>query len=101
MQGVEIQEGSVVALFTEIPEETPCLARVKKVDGNTVRLVWLEGSYTTKWKTARMKVGRRMVDWEHTANKSCIILSGFRLNKSSKLDINIVKLIKDTYASYF
>ena len=91
----------MVALLTETPEEAPWLARVKKVEGDTVRLVWLEGGYTTKWNTARIKVGRRMVDWEDTVSKSCIILSGFRFNKSSKLDINIVKLIQDTYASYF
>ena len=62
-----------------------------------MRLVWLEGGYTTKWKAARMKVGRRIVDWEDTVSGRCIILSGF--NMGSKLDINSRKLIQDTYAS--
>lgn len=101
MQTIEIQEGSVVALLTETREEAPWLARVKEVEGDIVTLVWLEGGYTTKWKTARMKVGRRMVDWEDTVSRRSIILSGFRLNKNSKLDANIVKLIQDTYASCF
>ena len=101
MQTIEVQEGSVVALLTEAPDEAPWLARVKKVEEDTVRLVWLEGGYNTKWKTARTKVGKRMVDWEDTVSRRCIILSGFRLNKSSKLNIKTVKLIQDTYASYF
>ena len=91
----------MVALLTETPDEAPWLARVMKVERDTVSLVWLEGGYNTKWKTTRMKVGRRMVDWEDTVSRSCIILSGFRLNKSSKLDMNTVRLIQDTYASYF
>ena len=101
MQAIEIQEGSVVALLTETPDEAPWLARVKKVDRDTVRLVWLEGGYNTKWKTARIKVGRRMVDWEDTVSRTCIILSGFTFNKSSKLHTNTARLIQDTYASYF
>ena len=101
MQTIEIQEGSVVALLTETPEEAPWLARVKEVEGDIVTLVWLEGGYTTKWKTARMKVGRRMVDWEDTVSRRSVTLSGFRLNNNSKLDANIVKLIQDTYASCF
>ena len=52
-----------------------------------MRLVWLEGGYTTKWKTARMKVGRRMVDWVDTVRRSTIF-SGLILNKNSKLDTN-------------
>ena len=44
MQTIEIQEGSMVALLTEAPDDAPWLARVKKVEGDTVRLVWLEGS---------------------------------------------------------
>ena len=91
----------MAALLTETPEEAPWLARVKKVEGDIVRLVWLEGGYTTKWKTARMKVGRRMVDWEDTASRGSIILSGFSLNRHSKLDTNTVKLIQDTYAAHF
>ena len=100
MQAIEIQEGSMVALLTETLD-APWLARVKKVESETVRLVWLEGGYNSKWKIARTKVGRRMVDWEDTVSRSCVILSGFRLNKSSKLDVNTVRLIQDTYASYF
>lgn len=91
----------MVALLTETLDEAPWLARVTKVERDTVRLVWLEGGYNTKWKAARIKVGRRMVDWEDAISRSCIILSGFRLNKSSKLDTNTVRLIQDTYASYF
>ena len=75
----------MVALLTETPEEAPWLGRVKKVEGDTIRLVWLEGDYTTKWKTARMKVGRRMVDWEDKVIRRSIILSGFRLNKTVNL----------------
>ena len=91
----------MVAFLTGTLDDAPWLARVKKVESETVRLVWLEGGYNSKWKTARTKVGRRMVDWEDTISRSCVILSGFRLNKSSKLDLNTVRLIQDTYASYF
>ena len=101
MQAIEIQEGSMVALLTETLDDAPWLARVKKVESETVRLVWLEGGYNSKWKIARTKVGRRMVDWEDTVSRSCVILSGFRLNKSSKLNVNTVKLVQNTYASYF
>ena len=91
----------MVALLTETPEEAPWLASVKKVEGDTIRLIWLEGSYTTKWKTARIKVGRKIVDWEDAASRSSIILSGFRLTKNSKPDSSTVKLIQDTYATHF
>ena len=91
----------MVALLTEKEDEAPWLGRIKEVTSDTVRLVWLDGGYTTKWKTARTKVGRKMVDWEDTVSKKSIILSGFKLNENSKLDINTVRLIKDTYASYF
>ena len=51
----------MVALLTETLD-APWLARVKKVESETIRLlVWLEGGYNSKWKIARTKVGR-MVD---------------------------------------
>ena len=101
MQTNEIQEGSVVALLTETPQEAPWLARVKRVEGDAVRIVWLEGGYSTKWKAARIKVGRKMINLDDTVSRKCIILSGFRLNRNSKPDSNIAKLIQVTYASHF
>ena len=91
----------MVALLTETLDEAPWLAKVKNVESDAVRLVWLEGGYNTKWRTAKVKVGRRIVDWGDTVSTTCIILSGLKLNKSSKLDIDTVRLIQDTYASYF
>ena len=45
MQAIEIQEGSMVALLTETLDNAPWLARVQKVESETVRLVWLEEGY--------------------------------------------------------
>ena len=101
MQAIEIQEGSIVALLTETLDEAPWLAKIKRVDEDTVTLVWLEGDYSKKWKTARVKVGRRAVDWEDRISKTSILLSGLKLNKSSKLGKDTVRLIQDTYSSYF
>lgn len=96
-----LKEGLLVALLTETKEEAPWLGRVMKIDGDSITLVWLEGQYNTKWKPCKVKIRRRMVEWEDTVRKDSIILSGFSLNKNNKLDNNTVQLLKETYNSYF
>lgn len=87
----------MIALLTEALDDAPWLARIKNVESETVKLVWLEEATTASGRQQE----RRMVDWEDTISRSCVILSGFRLNDSNKLDKNTVRLIQDTYASYF
>ena len=61
MQTIEIQEGSMVALLTEAPDDAPWLARVKKVEGDTVRLVWLGWGYNTKWRQLGWRWGGELL----------------------------------------
>jgi len=98
------QEGQLVAVLTERLEDSPWLGKIKRVklDGtDSLRIVWLEGTYSSKWRAAKIKKRRKMVDWEDTIKAETIILSRFTLGKDSKLAKETVKLLKELYISYF
>ena len=98
------REGQLVAVLTERLEDSPWLGKIKevKLDGTgSLRIVWLEGTYSSKWRAAKIKKGRKMVDWEDTIKAETVILSRFSLGKDNRLAKETVKLLKELYISYF
>jgi len=74
------------------------VAQVLKVDSENIEIMWLEGSYSKPWKTAKRKQGRYMVEWKDTVPKSSIILFDFELTPANKLRKATVQHLKDAYS---
>lgn len=75
----ELKVGHLIALRTETEEEAPWIGKVTAVNTDDVRLVWLEGTYTGKWKVAKVRSGRKMIEWHDSVQRTCIMLYGFEL----------------------
>ncbi len=65
-----------------------------------VNVVWLEGSYTKKWKEAKVQdpINRRKkIDWKDTVPKSSIILFDFELMSAGNLRKATIEHLKKAY----
>ena len=96
-----IEAGQLVAVLPESIDEAPWLGRVKEVKGSNLLIVWMEGSYNSSWRCAKIRKGRKSVEWNDTIPSKTVILSGFTLNKDNRLEKSVVELIKESYSSYF
>ena len=93
-----IEVGDIVALNVMNCNLRPLVAKVTKVDESNVEVIWLEGSYTRPWKTAKKKEGCNLVDWTDIVPKSSIILFDFKLTPSSRLRKATVEHLKEVYS---
>ena len=94
-------EGQLVAVLTETLEEAPWLGKVERIEGGTISIVWMEGSYTSSWKPATICKRKKIVEWRDTVSVETVILSDITLTESSELTKDSVRLIKETYRTYF
>ena len=94
------QPNQLVAVLTQRLEYSPWIGQIHEVcvedDSCYLKIVWLEGSYKSKWRPSKVKQGRKLVDLEDTINAETIILSRFTLGKDNKLAKDTVKLIKES-----
>jgi len=93
-----VEAGHLVALNVMNCDLRPLVAKVTKVNEDTMEIIWLEGSYTRPWKVAKKKEGRNLVDWTDTVPKSSIILFDFKLTPSNRLRKATVQHLKDVYS---
>ena len=94
-------EGQLVAVLTETLEEAPWLGKVERIDGGNLSIVWMEGSYTSSWKPATIRKQKKIVEWRDTVPVETVILSDITLTENDELTKDSVRLIKDTYSTYF
>ena len=73
-ENVNSIEAELVAINVINCDLRPLVAKVTKVYDNSLEIIWLEGSYTRPWKTAKKKEGCIIVDWTDTVTKSSVIL---------------------------
>ena len=90
-----------MTVLTETLAEAPWLARVEEVKENDLLIVWMEGTYNKSWKPATIHKGIRIVEWNDTVPIHTVILSGFTLNANNRLAKDVIRLIKESYSSYF
>lgn len=95
------KEGDIVAILTETLEEAPWLAQVTKTEGRNLSIIWMEGSYTSSWKVATVRQGKRTVEWRDRVSVNTVVLSGISLTVNNKLTTDLVSEIKYTYSTYF
>ena len=80
-----IEVGHLVALNVLNCDLRPLVARITDVKDDDLDILWLDGSYTRPWKTAKKKEGRLTVDWTDTVPKSSVILFDFKLTNTNRL----------------
>ena len=95
---MNIEEGQLFAVYCEESSTDPKIGKCITAHGVTVRLSWLQGSYSTAWKLWRKRSGRHMVDWEDDVSTSSIILFDFKLTKTHHCIKSTVAHLKETYA---
>ena len=95
------KEGEIVAILTESLGDTPWLGQVEKAQGGDLSILWMEGSYSSAWKVATIRKGKKTLKWRDTVSVKTVILSGITLTENDELTKELVSFIKDTYSSYF
>ena len=94
-------EGQLVAVLTETLKEAPWLGKVERIEGKNLSIVWIEGSYNSSWKPATICKRKKIVEWRDTVPVETVILSDITLTENNELTKDSVRLIKDTYSTYF
>lgn len=93
--------GDLIAVQTEVEADAPWIAKVVDVFDHEVGIVWMEGSYSSQWKVAKVKNGKKVVDWKDKVSRESIVLCGFDFTPSSRLKKKTVKELKELYSQYF
>ena len=89
-----------MAVFREESESDPWTGICTEVHDDSIRLSWLEGSYSTKWKPCKKRSWRQFVNWEDAVSKSSIILYDFELTKTH-LKKSTVSHLKEIYITVY
>ena len=65
----------------------PCIAKVTEVQDENVNVVWYQGSYNSSWKLWELPAAgnKRKAPWEDTIPKSSILLFGFKMTPTNRL----------------
>ncbi len=95
-----LEIGNLVAIYSEDPESEPWIGRLEGITNTMVDVVWLEGSYTKKWKEAKVQdpiTRRKKIDWKDTVPKSSIILFDFELTSAGNLRKATIEHLKKAY----
>ena len=69
----------MIAVQTEVEVDAPGIAKVVDVYDHEVGIVWIEGSYSSQWKVAKVKNGKKVMDWNDKVSRESIVLCGLNL----------------------
>lgn len=95
----EITVGDLVAVECEnYKDELPLIAKVLKIDAETLEIEWYTGGWKTAWKPAKKRSGKQMIPWTDTIPKESIKLFDFTLTGGNKLRKATVERLKEAYA---
>ena len=67
----ELREGALVAANVDGTSTQPGIGRCVAIMDSSVRVQWLQGSYSTAWKTWKVRQGKKSCIWEDNIPKSC------------------------------
>ena len=76
--------------------------RVLSISDASLRVVWLEGSYTGRWKVARTQDPankKKRIDWVDLIPKDSVLLYDFQLTFTGHLRKKTIDHLKQVYAS--
>ena len=76
----------------------PAIGRCISIQNSSIKVHWLQGSYSTSWKPWRLRQGRTSVDWEDEIPKSSILLYDFELTQSGHLRKRTIEHLKSAYS---
>lgn len=94
----EITVGDLVAVECEnYKDELPLIAKVLKIDAETLEIEWYTGGWKTAWKPAKKRSGKQMIPWTDTIPKESIKLFYFTLTGGNKLRKATVERLKEAY----
>ena len=94
----EITVGVLVAVECEnYKDELPLIAKVLKINAETLEIEWYTGGWKTAWKPARKRSEKQLVPWTDTIPKESIKLFDFSLTGGNKLRKATAKRLKEAY----
>ena len=97
LSGLEV--GHNVAIHVEDCELEPAIAVILQISGDTIRVKWFQGTYTSAWKPWMLREGRKKVYWEDNIPKNSVILFDFSLGKNGHLRKSTTAHLKELYES--
>ena len=104
MQTYLIAADHLVALVAENSDNQPLLGQVLEIMETEVKIVWLEGDYSSSWKIAKYidpNNKRKKVEWTDVVTKQAIILFNFQLTTTNHLRKATVTHLKRKYAEIY
>ena len=90
----------MIAVQTEVEADAPGIAKVVDVYDHEVGIVWMEGSYSSQWKVAKVKNGKKVMDWNDSF-KRINRLVWIEFTALLRLKRKTVKELKELYSDYF
>ena len=91
----------LVAVYCENYAREPVIGRCLKIFEDSIHVVWLEGSYSSTWKTWKVrdeKNRRKIIDWTDDIPKLSVILFGFTLTATEHLRKKTIDQLKLEYS---
>ena len=80
----------------EYSDKEPQIGKVIEVCEKSIKVAWLEGSYSKTWTLCKIKNGRNLIDWEEVIEKE-YVLCPIQLDALGKLDNAIKNKLKSMY----
>ena len=91
---VAIKEGVLVAVHIKDATKLPVIGKVTAVEGESVAIHYMKGSWRTAWRPWKLRGGQI---WSDKLPKASIILVDFSLNDQDKLKAETTAFLKQKY----
>ena len=92
-----VEPEMLVALQMDTYRERPLIARVDQVTGETLKVTWMHGHWTTSWAVCKRREGHSNVEWTEEVQKAAVVLFDFQLTRTGKLRSATVRELKRVY----
>jgi hypothetical protein len=79
-----LQQGDFVVVLCANCEKEPAIALCSAINGETIDIIWYEGTYASTWKPWKIRDPnnrRKLINWTDKIPKSSIILFSLNLQK--------------------
>ena len=99
----QLHVGHLVAVIVENCDDELLIGKVLEVFDDDISIVWMQGEYTTTWKTARQidpRNRRKKIDWTDIIPKASVLLFAFEFTSTNRLRKTTVEHLKKKYATY-
>ena len=100
VDGLQIDQ-LVAVRSPENSDIEPWIGKVLSVLEMDVRIVWLDGGYSNKWRNAKIadpSDKRKKINWKDTVPKDSIILFDFQLTPTGHLRRKTIEHLQQSYS---